>query len=179
MHRSQIWEQPEKEPISDFLSVFKFLTLGTDSFNKTCYLTLQLAYTGCHPKENSISKEVKSSRNNLTAAIPGPWSFTPFAEVLLLTKQIKHRNPGDELLWKPKSCSANALNIALQLPGSVWSMDWRWIWFFWCVLQFSTEVPRTVASCWSHAAHRQGLSAWPAVHTALWMARTWKLAAWE
>lgn len=112
MHRSQIWEQPEKEPISGLLlSVFKFLTLGTDSFNKTCYLTLQLAYTGCQAKENSTSKEVKSSRNNLTAAIPAPWSFTPFAEVLLLIKQIKHRNPGDQLLSKPKSCSSIALNI--------------------------------------------------------------------
>lgn len=178
MHRSQIWEQPEKEPISGLLlSVFKFLTLGTDSFNKTCYLTLQLAYTGCQAKENSTSKEVKSSRNNLTAAIPAPWSFTPFAEVLLLIKQIKHRNPGDQLLSKPKSCSSIALNIlALQLPGSVWSLDCRWIL---CVLEFSTEAPRTVASSWPHAAHRQGLFARPAAHTVLWMASTWKLVAWE
>lgn len=27
---------------------------------------------------------------------------------------------------------------------------------FWCVLEFSTEVPRTVASFWSHAAHTTG-----------------------
>lgn len=178
MHRSQIWEQPEKETISDLLlSVFKFLTLGTDSFNKTCYLTLQLAYTGCHPKENSTSKEVKSSRNNLTAAIPGPWSFTPFAEVLLLTKQIEHRNPGDQLLSKPKSFSSIALTITCFTTSRKRSVSGLQMDFV-CirVLHWSSQDSgQFLALC----THRQGLFAWPAVHAVLWMASTWKLAARE
>lgn len=44
------------------------------------------------------------------------------------------------------------LLLALQLQG-IWSMEFKTHIFFFCVLKFSIEVPRTLARFWSYAGH--------------------------
>lgn len=93
-----------------FYCLLLCLTPRTDSLCNKSHLTFQLAYSGCHPRQSSEGKEVKSSRNNLTVVTPGSRRFTPFVEFHFSPNQLDLKDTGNSSAIKAKNFLTTAFN---------------------------------------------------------------------